>query len=55
MSDAAITAGSGGSGVVIVRYADTFANAIATTGSPTFTTTGGYKIYKWTGSGSITF
>jgi hypothetical protein len=27
----------------------------ATTGSPTFTNTGGYKIYRWTASGSITF
>ena len=46
---------AGGSGLVVIRYADTFADAASTTGSPTFTTTGGYKIYKWTGSGSITF
>jgi hypothetical protein len=46
---------NGGSGVVIIRYPDNYDNAILTTGSPTFTTTGGYKIYKWTGSGSITF
>jgi hypothetical protein len=47
--------GSGGSGIVIVRYADTFAAATATTGSPTYTVAGGYHIYKFTGSGSITW
>jgi hypothetical protein len=46
---------SGGSGVVIIRYPDTFPLAKTTTGSPTVTTTGGYRIYRWTGSGSITF
>lgn len=46
---------SGGSGIVIIRYPNTKNNAASTTGSPTFTNTGGYKIYKWTGSGSITF
>jgi hypothetical protein len=49
------SAGGGGSGVVIIRYADTFADAASTTGSPTFTNTGGFKIYQFTGSGSITF
>jgi hypothetical protein len=47
--------GSGGSGVVIIRYPNTYPDAASTTGSPTFTNTGGYKIYKFTGSGSITF
>lgn len=46
---------AGGRGVVIIRYANTYSNAYATTGTPTFTDTGGYKIYKWDGSGSITF
>jgi hypothetical protein len=46
---------SGGSGIVIVRYPNTDANAASTTGSPSFTNTGGFKIYAWTGSGSITF
>jgi hypothetical protein len=46
---------NGGSGIVIIRYADSFANASATTGSPTITVTGGYRVYKWTSSGSITF
>jgi hypothetical protein len=41
--------------VVIIRYADTFSPAASTTGSPTYTVTGGYRIYQWTASGSITF
>jgi hypothetical protein len=41
--------------VVIIRYSNTFGDAASTTGSPTFTNTGGFKIYRWTGSGSITF
>jgi hypothetical protein len=40
---------------VVIRYLNTFSNAVSTTGSPSFTNTGGYKIYQWTGSGSITF
>lgn len=47
--------GTGGSGVVILRYPDTYPAATATTGSPTITVTGGYRIYKFTGSGTITF
>jgi hypothetical protein len=39
---------------VSIRYLNTYANATSTTGSPTFTNTGGYKIYTWTGTGSIT-
>jgi hypothetical protein len=27
----------------------------STTGSPTYASTGGYNVYTWTGSGSITF
>jgi len=47
--------GAGGSGVVIIRYADTYFAATSTTGSPTITVAGGYRVYKWTASGSITF
>jgi hypothetical protein len=46
---------AGGSGVVIVRYPDSNPAATATTGSPTVTVAGGYRIYKWTTSGSVTF
>jgi hypothetical protein len=49
------TAGSGGSGVVIIRYPSGYAAAASTTGSPTITNTGGYRTYKFTSSGSITF
>jgi hypothetical protein len=56
-SPGSIGGSSGGSGIVIIRYPDTYDDAVSTTGSPTFTKTGGYKIYKWTtvGNGSITF
>lgn len=47
--------GNGGSGIALLRYSDTVADATSTTGSPTLYTTGGYKYYKFTGDGSITF
>ena len=49
------TGGAGGSGIVILRYADTYDAAASTTGSPTITVAGGYRVYKFTASGSITF
>jgi hypothetical protein len=54
-SGTALTGGNGSSGFVCIRYADTFDLAVSTTGSPTITTSGGYRIYQWTGSGSVTF
>jgi hypothetical protein len=45
----------GGSGVVIVRYSDVYSPALAVTGTYTYTVSGGYRIYKFTSSGSITF
>jgi hypothetical protein len=48
-------AAAGGSGIVIIRYADTYQAATSTTGSPTITVAGGYRVYKWTASGTITF
>ena len=44
--------GNGGSGVVIIR---TLGTAASTTGSPTITTDGSYKVYKFTATGTITF
>lgn len=44
--------GAGGSGVVIIRA---LIQAASTTGSPTYTTSGGYHIYKFTGTGTITY
>jgi len=46
--------GSGGSGIVIIRHVDTFPLA-TTTGSVAVTSSGGYRTYKFTGNGSITF
>ena len=50
-----VSSGAGGSGIVIIRYADSAPAAASTTGSPTITVAGGYRVYKWTGSGTITF
>jgi hypothetical protein len=49
------TAGSGGSGIVIIRYPTLYRLDESTTGSPTQTTSNGYYIYTFTASGSITF
>ena len=46
---------AGGSGVVILRYSDGFGQPSSTTGSPTYTNAGGYRVYVFTSSGSITF
>jgi hypothetical protein len=40
---------------VVIRYASSFAAALSTTGSPTVTVAGGFRVYTWTASGSITF
>ena len=49
--------GNGGSGIVIIRYADTYPAATSTTGVAAGfpVVSGGYRIYKWITSGSITF
>jgi hypothetical protein len=45
---------SGGSGIIIIRCVDSI-TASSTTGSPTVTTSGGYRYYRFTSSGTITF
>jgi hypothetical protein len=39
----------------MIRYSDSFAAAASTTGSPTVTVSGGFRLYKFTANGSITF
>jgi hypothetical protein len=47
--------GAGGSGVVIVRWLESDrGTATSTTGSPDYTTNGGYRYYTFNSSGSIT-
>lgn len=50
-------AGGGGAGEVIIAYPITFRAATATTGSPSISTVtrAGYRVYIFTGSGTITF
>jgi hypothetical protein len=48
-------AGAGGSGIVIIRYPATASPPLSTTGNPQISFSGGYQIYTWTSSGSITF
>lgn len=50
-----VSAGYGGSGIVIIRYPSYYALPAATTGSPTLTYNSGFRIYTWINSGSITF
>ena len=45
---------TGGSGIVIIRYGNSYPDAY-TTGSPTYLNSGGFKSYKFTGTGSIIF
>jgi hypothetical protein len=43
--------------VVIIAYSQDFTQAVATTGSPTYSgvSRAGFHVYTFTGSGSITF
>jgi hypothetical protein len=47
--------GTGGSGVSILKYSTTYPAASSTSGSPIYIVSGGYRIYIWKSSGSITF
>ena len=49
------TGGTGGTGIVILRYPVSYNAAASSTGSPTVTTDGSYRYYKFTGNGTITF
>ena len=51
----ATTGGAGGSGIVIIRYPNSYPAANGTTGSPTVANTGGWRTYTFTQSGSISF
>ena len=53
--DTATVGRPGGSGIVIIRYDDIYPDAANTTGSPSFTNSGGFKTYTFTGSGTIRF
>jgi hypothetical protein len=46
---------NGGSGIVIIRHSSSSSQALSSTGTPTIYTSGGYIIYMFTGSGSLTF
>ena len=46
---------AGGSGICIIYYPNTYDLASGTTGSPTYSNSGGNHIYTFTGSGTITF
>jgi hypothetical protein len=47
--------GSGGSGIVIIRYPQNNSAPTSTTGNPQISYADGYQIYTFTSSGTITF
>jgi hypothetical protein len=49
----AAAGGTGGSGVVVIRYSETNPAATFTSGNPTYTVSGGFRTYTFTASGSI--
>jgi hypothetical protein len=49
------TGGAGGSGIVIIRYPFYQAPATSTTGSPKMIIVGGWRVYTFVASGTITF
>jgi hypothetical protein len=50
-----IAGGAGGSGIVVLRYPAYLAQAISTTGSPTYYQALGFNVYVFKASGTITF
>jgi hypothetical protein len=53
--DAGRFGGAGGSGIVIIRYPSYLAPATSTTGSPATYIAGGWRVYEFLQSGTITF
>lgn len=54
-SGTTLVGGNGGNGLCIIRYPDNYSAASSTSGSPSVFTSGGYRYYKFTANGSITF
>jgi hypothetical protein len=50
-----VASGSGGSGIVILRYPSYLAPATSTTGGPEMYVAGAWRVYKFVASGTITF
>jgi hypothetical protein len=50
-----VRGGSGGSGIVVIRYPSYLAPATSTTGSPETYVTGFWRVYRFVASGTITF
>jgi hypothetical protein len=47
--------GSGGSGIVVIRYPANLNAPVNITGGPQILYNNGYQIYVWTSSGTVTF
>ena len=47
--------GNGGSGLIVIAYSEAFPAPSQITGTYTQPTRAGYRVYRFTGSGSITF
>jgi len=54
-SGGATNSGAGGSGIVVLRYSSSYSLPSSITGNPSVVVAGGYRIYTWTTSGTITF
>lgn len=46
---------TGGSGIIILRWPNTFNDPTTVTGSPVVTSIPGFRVYSWTGTGTATF
>jgi hypothetical protein len=53
--DNTFSGGTGGSGIVVIRYPSYLAPATSTTGSPETYVTGAWRVYRFVASGTITF